>query len=104
MISEQSAGPAQEFQHSDYEGRIGLIMPYSKGFCNSCNRLRVSSNGFLHLCLFAEQGLDLRADIASGNVSSVQTKVKAMLQDKELSHWLQNGKTGMTKNLAMLGG
>ncbi|MEK9765193.1 MAG: GTP 3',8-cyclase MoaA, partial [Thalassolituus sp.] len=45
-------GPALEFWHPDYAGRIGLIMPYSKDFCSSCNRLRVSAQGKLHLCLF----------------------------------------------------
>lgn len=104
VIREKSAGPAQEFQQPDYQGRIGLIMPYSKDFCDSCNRLRISSTGKLHLCLFAEQGLDLRADIASGDHLLVQEKLQAMLQDKEVSHWLQDGKTGATKHLAMLGG
>ena len=104
VIRDKSAGPAQEFQHPEYQGRIGLIMPYSKDFCDSCNRLRISSTGKLHLCLFAEQGLDLRADITSGDYVQVQQKLQAMLQDKELSHWLQDGKTGATKHLAMLGG
>lgn len=35
-------------------------MPYEKNFCASCNRLRVSAKGKLHLCLFTENGLDLR--------------------------------------------
>lgn len=104
VIRDKSAGPAQEFQHPEYEGRIGLIMPYSKDFCDSCNRLRISSTGKLHLCLFAEQGLDLRTDIRSGDHVRLQQKLTAMLQDKEVSHWLQDGKTGATKHLAMLGG
>ncbi len=35
-------------------------MPYEKDFCASCNRLRVSSVGKLHLCLFGDGGVDLR--------------------------------------------
>ncbi len=35
-------------------------MPYEKDFCATCNRLRVSSVGKLHLCLFGEGGVDLR--------------------------------------------
>ncbi len=50
-------GPAQVFTHPTHIGEIGLIMPYSKDFCNSCNRLRVSSVGRLHLCLFGEEGM-----------------------------------------------
>ncbi|MCC2603881.1 GTP 3',8-cyclase MoaA [Planctobacterium marinum] len=104
IVRGKSAGPAQEFQHPDYAGRIGLIMPYSKDFCDSCNRLRISATGKLHLCLFAEQGLSLREEIASGDQLALQHKISTMLNDKEVSHWLQDGFTGATKNLAMLGG
>ncbi len=54
QIRQRSDGPAQSFCHPDYEGEIGLIMPYEKDFCASCNRLRVSSVGKLHLCLFGD--------------------------------------------------
>ena len=40
--------------------KLGLIMPYEKNFCASCNRLRVSAKGKLHLCLFGEEGIELR--------------------------------------------
>ena len=60
QIRQRSDGPAQVFCHPDYEGEIGLIMPYEKDFCASCNRLRVSSVGKLHLCLFGDGGVDLR--------------------------------------------
>lgn len=104
VIKEQTAGPAQEFQHPDYQGTIGLIMPYSPGFCDSCNRLRISSIGHLHLCLFAEQGLDLRPYLTAGNVEGLQAKLVDLLQSKAASHWLDQGFTGATKHLAMLGG
>ena len=51
IIKPVTAGPAQEFSHPDYNGRMGLIMPYSKDFCADCNRLRVSSTGQLYFCL-----------------------------------------------------
>jgi cyclic pyranopterin phosphate synthase len=60
QIRQRSDGPAQVFCHPDYAGEIGLIMPYEKDFCASCNRLRVSSVGKLHLCLFGDGGVDLR--------------------------------------------
>ena len=43
LLRRKDAGPAQEFYHPDYAGKIGLIMPYSKDFCKTCNRLRVSA-------------------------------------------------------------
>ncbi|PAM33093.1 GTP 3',8-cyclase MoaA, partial [Acinetobacter baumannii] len=60
QIRPRSDGPAPVFCHPDYAGEIGLIMPYEKDFCATCNRLRVSSVGKLHLCLFGEGGVDLR--------------------------------------------
>lgn len=104
IIRDKAAGPAQEFMHPDYVGRIGLIMPYSKDFCASCNRLRISSTGKLHLCLFAEQGLELRPLIQLGDQQALQNELVNLLGNKQASHWLQDGYTGATKNLAMLGG
>jgi len=104
VITDTTAGPAQEFQHPDYKGHIGLIMPYSKGFCDTCNRLRISSKGNLHLCLFAEQGIDLRSYMTAGDVEGLQQALVSNLETKSVSHWLQDGKTGATQHLAMLGG
>lgn len=60
QLRQRSDGPAQVFCHPDYAGEIGLIMPYEKDFCATCNRLRVSSVGKLHLCLFGDGGVSLR--------------------------------------------
>lgn len=104
LIRDKAAGPAQEFYHSDYAGRIGVIMPYSNDFCSSCNRLRISATGKLHLCLFADQGLDIRPNLTSANSQELQSQLVSLLSDKEATHWLQDGYTGGTKHLAMLGG
>ena len=100
----KDAGPAIELSHPDYVGKIGFIMPYSSDFCDSCNRLRITALGKLHLCLFAEQGLDLRDALKTGDVEAVKTFVRENLADKKVSHYLQDGITGITKNLSMLGG
>ena len=104
VIRDKAAGPAQEFQHPDFAGRIGLIMPYSKDFCSTCNRLRISSKGQLHLCLFADQGLDLRSYMRTGDVEGLQQQLVALLGNKEATHYLHDGYAGATKHLAMLGG
>ncbi|MGQ8364391.1 GTP 3',8-cyclase MoaA [Glaciecola sp. 1036] len=97
-------GPAQEFSHPDYAGRIGLIMPYSKDFCKNCNRLRVSALGKLHLCLFAEQGIELRRYLQMQDVDATVSAIQSAMTDKKISHELQQGFTGATTHLAMLGG
>ena len=104
VIQDRAAGPAQDFYHPDYLGRIGLIMPYSKDFCDSCNRLRVSSSGKLHLCLFGENGLSLREQLQSDNIEPLQAQILSLLGDKKAAHFLHDKLTGGTKHLAMLGG
>lgn len=104
MVRRKDAGPAQEFFHPDYAGKIGLIMPYSKDFCKSCNRLRVAANGKLHLCLFSEQGIDMRYLLANGDVVGLQQFLVECLGEKHATHFLHEGNTGATKHLAMLGG
>lgn len=99
------AGPAQEFYHPDYQGRIGLIMPYSKDFCSTCNRLRASATGKLHLCLFSEHGIDLRHLLQSDDQQAeLRAFLHQQLGSKKASHFLQDGLSGGTRHLAMIGG
>lgn len=98
-------GPAQVFTHTDYVGEIGLIMPYSKDFCKSCNRLRVSSIGRLHLCLFGEEGVDLRDLLAcKDDKEALKARITKALATKKISHYLQLGEVGGTPHLASIGG
>jgi cyclic pyranopterin phosphate synthase len=98
------SGPAVEYSHPDYQGKIGLIMPYSKDFCNTCNRLRISSIGKLYLCLFGDEGHDLRQYLKIDNEVLINEKLDALLGIKKSSHLLHSHNTGSTRHLAMLGG
>ncbi len=98
-------GPAKVFKHPDYIGEIGLIMPYEKNFCASCNRLRVSAKGKLHLCLFGEEGIDLRELLQSDEQQMVlQARLFSALQSKREHHFLHIGDSGVRTNLATIGG
>ena len=98
-------GPAKVFKHPDYMGEIGLIMPYEKNFCVSCNRLRVSAKGKLHLCLFGEEGIELRDLLRSDDQQSIlQARIFSALQGKREHHYLHQGDTGIRQHLASIGG
>lgn len=55
----QLHGPARMYTLENAAGRIGLITPLSNHFCHSCNRLRVTSDGRLRTCLFADNEFNL---------------------------------------------
>ncbi len=103
-LRDAHAGPAVEYSHSDYRGNIGLIMPYSKNFCDSCNRLRVSSTGKLHLCLFADDNMNLRPHLLQEPTEQLADRVARLVLGKLDGHKLAQGNSGSTRQLAMLGG
>lgn len=100
-----SDGPAKVLAHPDYQGEIGLIMPYEKHFCASCNRLRVSAKGKLHLCLFGEEGIELR-DLLQQDQDRPQLaqRIQSALLGKREHHYLHQGDSGVRNNLASIGG
>lgn len=103
-LRSSQAGPAKEFVHPDYHGSLGLIMPYSKHFCDDCNRLRVSSKGQLFLCLFANQHQDMRPHLQGNDIQPAIDFLQQSITHKLKSHYLADQITGSTRNLAMIGG
>ncbi len=100
-----TTGPALTLTHPDYVGTIGFIMPYSKDFCASCNRLRVTSRGAMHPCLFADEGHSLRHLLQDDSQQPLlQHWLRQQLLTKAKAHQLHAHHVGATKHLAMLGG
>jgi len=58
--TETTGGPSRYYRVRGRSGRIGLISPHSHNFCGSCNRVRVTAEGRLLLCLGQEHSMDLR--------------------------------------------
>ncbi len=99
------AGPAREYAHPGYRGRIGVIAPYSKDFCAGCNRLRVTARGDLRLCLFGEFGISLRPLLQSdSDFDPLVARIAMQLGLKAAGHGLHEGNTGITPHLASIGG
>lgn len=57
---------AQRWEYVDGQGEIGVISSVTRAFCSTCTRARISAEGKVYTCLFAEQGFDLRALLRSG--------------------------------------
>jgi cyclic pyranopterin phosphate synthase len=101
----EADGPAREFRHPAYAGRIGIIAPYSKDFCASCNRLRVSSQGGLQLCLFGEGRHPLRHLLQSaGQREELKDEIRNLLGQKKISHYLKDGNYGSNQTFSTIGG
>lgn len=99
------SGPAAEYVHSDFVGSVGIIAPYAKNFCSSCNRLRITGLGELKLCLFGEARYSLRRLLQRDDQSSeLQDTLKRLLLQKKETHELHAGKFGDVAHFAAMGG
>jgi GTP 3',8-cyclase len=70
-------GPARYFALPGAAGTIGVITPMSHDYCNRCNRIRLTADGRLRLCLFGDHHIDLRAAVRSG---ATREELRAMLE------------------------
>jgi len=57
---------AERWRYTDGAGEIGVISSVTQAFCRDCNRMRLSTEGSLYTCLFAQQGHDLKALLRGG--------------------------------------
>jgi cyclic pyranopterin phosphate synthase len=62
----EGAGPARYYRLPGAEGTIGFISPVTEHFCQSCNRLRLTSDGRLLPCLLSDAAIDLRSALRAG--------------------------------------
>jgi cyclic pyranopterin phosphate synthase len=77
-VTDDSGGPARYYRIPGYESRIGFISPHSHNFCGDCNRVRVTAEGRLLLCLGNEHSMDLRAILREH--PGDQTRLRQALQ------------------------
>ena len=70
-------GPAERYRFKSAKGEIGLISALSHHFCPSCNRLRLTADGKLRPCLFADDEVDIKTPLRNG---CSQEDLKSLLQ------------------------
>ena len=98
-------GPARYMQVAGTRLRIGFITPISRHFCATCNRVRLSADGALHLCLGQDYRYDLRALLRSG-ADSAQLKaaiVQALVLKPE-RHEFREKPRQVIRFMSMTGG
>lgn len=99
-------GPAKYFRFPDARGSLGFITPVSEHFCFHCNRLRLTSDGKLRSCLLAEDEIDLRQSLRSGQSSNEQIKqlIEQAVARKPLHHRLDEGYMPKDRPFSQVGG
>ena len=105
--TETSAGPSRYHQIVGSNIRIGFISPHSHNFCDTCNRVRVTSEGRLLLCLGNENSVDLKAVMRRhpGDMEILKdTIVEAMDYKPERHYFYDDDKPQIVRLMNVTGG
>jgi len=94
-------GPASYYRFPGAPGTIGVISPLSHHFCGECNRLRLTADGKLRMCLFSDDELDARAVLRGGTEADLHALIKEALARKPESH---NMRIGTVRRMSQIGG
>ncbi|MEH1770657.1 GTP 3',8-cyclase MoaA [Nostoc sp.] len=105
----RGAGPADVFQIPGAKGTLGFISQMSECFCDRCNRMRLSADGWLRPCLLNETGqIDLKTALRSGvSTAKLQEQVRHLLGIKSEINFKgrDSGVTGTyTRTMSQIGG
>jgi cyclic pyranopterin phosphate synthase len=100
-------GPARYYAMADSPSRIGFISPHSENFCHLCNRVRVTAEGRLLLCLGNEHSVDLRA-VLRGPGYSLERLKRAMVDAVDIKperhHFDNRGEPEILRFMNVTGG
>lgn len=86
-------GPATYYRYPGAPGTVGFISPLNHNFCDRCNRVRLTADGKLRLCLFGDGEIDLATPMRAGATDEeIAERIHAGLAVKPQRHWLDLGK------------
>ena len=97
--------PAVYYTVPGWQGSIGFIAAVHGKFCASCNRVRLTSQGFLRPCLASEAGCDLRALLRSGaDDTQLLAAIRETIWAKPREHHFEDSSMPTTRGMYRIGG
>ncbi len=104
-VDRRTGGPARYFAVEDSPVTLGLITPLSDNFCSTCNRIRLTVEGRIYMCLGRDDHVDLRASLREGG--DVDGLIDAALTGKPRAHDFQierKSKPAVARHMSATGG
>ena len=101
----RASDEARNFRFAHGAGVVGFISPVSEPYCGSCNRLRLTADGQLHLCLLNEDQRDLRGLLRGGaGPEAIERALTAAVLAKPMGHHLAEGLSIRSRAMFQIGG
>jgi cyclic pyranopterin phosphate synthase len=102
----RTGGPARYWRVGEYGTRLGLISPLTNNFCDGCNRVRLTTEGQLYMCLGHEDRVDLKAALRDGGIPALDAAIDAALGTKPLRHdfRIDSAAPAVARHMSVTGG
>jgi cyclic pyranopterin phosphate synthase len=98
-------GEARIYRLAGSEGTLGFISPHSDPYCHYCNRMRLTADGRLRMCLLADGEVDLREILRNGAThQDLVTLFEQAIRAKPKGHELENGFYPEARTMSQIGG
>jgi cyclic pyranopterin phosphate synthase len=85
-------------------GVVGFISPVSAPYCGSCNRMRLTADGKLHLCLLNDDEMDIKKQLREHGPSAVRSILMKAVHQKPMGHRLHEGIFTQNRRMFQIGG
>lgn len=89
-LSRMGSGPAVYYRFSDLKVPVGFISAIHGKFCDTCNRIRLTAEGYLKLCLCYDKGADLRRALREGEKENLRTIMEETIFRKPAAHCFEH--------------
>jgi cyclic pyranopterin phosphate synthase len=101
----QLDGEAHLYRLPGAEGTIGFISPISNPYCDDCNRMRITADGRLRMCLLTEGEINFKEKLRNGGShQELVALFKQAIQAKPVGHQLKNGLFAENRTMSQIGG
>lgn len=98
----KGSGPAKYYTIPGFLGTFGFITPVGEHFCHQCNRIRLTSDGFLKTCLFGNNEVNLKELSKTGDINKIKEAIIKSINEKPEKHQITNH--NVSRFMSQIGG
>jgi cyclic pyranopterin phosphate synthase len=99
-----AADESRNYRLPNALGVVGLISPVSAPYCGSCNRMRLTAEGKLHLCLLNDDEMDIKKQLRENGPDAVRDILLKAVHQKPIGHRLHEGLSTSERRMFQIGG
>ncbi len=104
LLPGSSSDESKNYRLRGGRGVVGFISPVSEPYCGSCNRMRLTADGKLHLCLLSDDEMDIKRQLRENGPEAVREILLKAVHLKPMGHRLDEGIFTQNRKMFQIGG